>query len=120
MMAPSLVGVDVPAQNGRLSVVPEGIQLATALTPAQLQAPTSTDAAAALRDPLVSEMHGHGGLRAGLVHVTRASRLRVAAGMDHLLEAPNDAEVTTESDDDLARPGRPAPRQRGLRQREPA
>ena len=45
-----LVGVDVPAQNGRLSVVPEGIQLATALTPAQLQAPTSTDAAAALRD----------------------------------------------------------------------
>ena len=60
-------------------------------------------AAAALRNPLVSEMHGHDDLRAGLVHVTRASRLRVAAGMDHIVEGPNGTVTSSESEGDLAR-----------------
>jgi alpha,alpha-trehalose phosphorylase len=60
-------------------------------------------AAAALRNPLVSETHGHGGLRAGLVHVTRASQLRVAAGMDHVVEGPEGTVTDSESEDDLAR-----------------
>ena len=60
-------------------------------------------AAAALRNPLISEMHGHTELRAGLVHVTRASRLRVAAGMDHVVEGPGGTVTDSESEDDLAR-----------------
>ncbi|HVF78954.1 MAG TPA: glycosyl hydrolase family 65 protein [Solirubrobacteraceae bacterium] len=60
-------------------------------------------AAAALRNPLVSEMHAHAGLRAGLVHVTGASQLRVAAGMDHVVEGPEGTVTDSESEDDLAR-----------------
>ena len=45
-------------------------------------------AAAALRKPLQGEFNGHHKLRAGLVHITRASKLRVAAGMDHVVERP--------------------------------
>src|SRR5919205_1205237 len=48
--------------------------------------PEQTDdprAAAALRAPMVAEAHGHHDLRAGLVHRTKASELRMAAGMDH-------------------------------------
>ncbi len=60
-------------------------------------------AAAALRRPLRGEAHGHNGLRAGLVHVTRMSKLRVAAGMDHVIEGPNDIVTAAESERDLAR-----------------
>jgi len=60
-------------------------------------------AAAALRKPLRGEAHGHNGLRAGLVHLTRASRLRVAAGMDHVVEGPSDIVTGAESERDLAR-----------------
>ena len=66
---------------------------------------TSDDprAAAALRRPLRGEAHGHNGLRASLVHVTRASRLRIAAGMDHVMEGPNEIVTSAESERDLAR-----------------
>jgi alpha,alpha-trehalose phosphorylase len=60
-------------------------------------------AAAALRSPLRSEAHGHNGLRAGLVHVTQKSGLRIAAGMDHVIEGPAEIVTGAESDDDLAR-----------------
>ncbi len=60
-------------------------------------------AAAALRLALCAEHHGHNGLRAGLVHITRASRLRVAAGMDHVLGCVNDVQTSAESEPDLAR-----------------
>jgi len=60
-------------------------------------------AAAALRNPLRAELHGHADLRADLVHVTRASRLRVAAGMDHVVEGPDGTVTHSESEDDLAR-----------------
>jgi alpha,alpha-trehalose phosphorylase len=60
-------------------------------------------AAAALRNPLVSEAHGHNGLRAGLVHVTRASKLRVSAGMDHVIDGPEGTVTGAEADPDLAR-----------------
>jgi alpha,alpha-trehalose phosphorylase len=68
--------------------------------------PEQTDdprAAAALRDPLVSEHHGHRALRAGLVHRTRASELRMAAGMDHVFEGPEQTVTEAESEEDLAR-----------------
>jgi len=70
--------------------------------------PTEEDAgdpraALALRAPLRSEHHGHDGLRAGLVHVTRESGLRMAAGMDHVVSGPNGPITETETDPDLAR-----------------
>jgi alpha,alpha-trehalose phosphorylase len=60
-------------------------------------------AAAALRKPLRGEWHGHNGLRAGLMHVTRASQLRMAAGMDHVVEGPSRTVTAAESERDLAR-----------------
>jgi alpha,alpha-trehalose phosphorylase len=60
-------------------------------------------AAAALRRPLRGEADGHNGLRAGLMHSTRASRLRVAAGMDHIVDGPRDTVTAAESERDLAR-----------------
>ena len=68
--------------------------------------PEHTDdprAAAALRAPLVGEHHGCADLRAGLVHRTRSSELRMAAGMDHVGEGPDGTVTESESDDDLAR-----------------
>ncbi len=60
-------------------------------------------AAAALRSPLLGESHRHDGLRAGLVHTTRESGLRVAAGMDHLVDGPQRIVTGAESEADLAR-----------------
>jgi alpha,alpha-trehalose phosphorylase len=68
--------------------------------------PEQTDdprAAAALRSPLEPEAHGHNGLRAGLAHITRASRLRMAAGMDHVIDGPAGTVSGAESEEDLAR-----------------
>ena len=60
-------------------------------------------AAAALRKPLQAEWNGHHKLRAGLVHLTRASKLRVAAGMDHTVTCPQEVVTGAESEKDLAR-----------------
>jgi alpha,alpha-trehalose phosphorylase len=60
-------------------------------------------AAAALRAPLLSEQHGYHELRAGLIHRTKESGLRMAAGMDHLVEGPDDTVTAAESEPDLAR-----------------
>jgi alpha,alpha-trehalose phosphorylase len=60
-------------------------------------------AAAALRAPLVAEHHGHNGLQAELMHSARASRLRMAAAMDHAVEGPDGTVTTTETEPDLAR-----------------
>jgi alpha,alpha-trehalose phosphorylase len=60
-------------------------------------------AAAILRSPLESESHGIYELRAVLVHRTRASALRMAAGMDHLVDGPDGTVTQNESFPDLAR-----------------
>jgi alpha,alpha-trehalose phosphorylase len=60
-------------------------------------------AAAALRAPLVAEHNTHHELRAGLVHRARASELRMAAGMDHVVEGPDGTTTAAESEPDLAR-----------------
>src|SRR5215216_1332179 len=60
-------------------------------------------AAAALRAPLVSEQHTYSELRAGMVHRTRVSELRMAAGMDHLVDGPDGTVTGAESEPDLAR-----------------
>jgi alpha,alpha-trehalose phosphorylase len=53
--------------------------------------------------PLEAELADRAGRRAVLVHSTRRSKRRVAAGMDHLLEVPGEADTTIEASGDLAR-----------------
>jgi alpha,alpha-trehalose phosphorylase len=60
-------------------------------------------AAAALAAPLVAEDHAHNSLRVSLVHRTRASGLRMAAGMDHVVEGPEGTVTAAESQPDLGR-----------------
>ena len=60
-------------------------------------------AAAALAAPLVGESSTHRELRATLVHRARVSGLRMAAGMDHVVEGPDATATSVESESDLAR-----------------
>ncbi|MGY1751229.1 glycoside hydrolase family 65 protein [Modestobacter sp. SYSU DS0511] len=67
---------------------------------------TSTDdprSAAALDRPLVGELHVGRGRHAVLVHRTRRSRLRMAAGMDHDVDVPDTATEDLLVSPDLAR-----------------
>jgi alpha,alpha-trehalose phosphorylase len=59
--------------------------------------------AAALLAPLVSEDHACAGTGASLLHRTAISGLRVGAAMQHHLDAPPSAQVSTESFPDLGR-----------------
>jgi len=58
---------------------------------------------AALRAPLVAEFHRHHDLHCALGHHTRASGLRMAAALDHVIEGPDGTQVAAESSEDLAR-----------------
>jgi alpha,alpha-trehalose phosphorylase len=60
-------------------------------------------AAAALSTSLVSDYHSHNGLEASLGHHTRLSELRLAAGLDHIVEGPQGTLTHAESWPDLAR-----------------
>jgi alpha,alpha-trehalose phosphorylase len=59
--------------------------------------------AAVLEAPLVEEEHAANGTRAGLVHSTRHSGLRIAAVMDHVVDGPVATEVHAESFPHLGR-----------------
>jgi alpha,alpha-trehalose phosphorylase len=59
--------------------------------------------AAMLNKPLEFEDHRGVDLRAVLVHRTRASKLRVAAAMDHMVEAPTNHATELVVEDDWAR-----------------
>jgi alpha,alpha-trehalose phosphorylase len=59
--------------------------------------------AAMLQAPLQSEHFEQQNCKVVLVHRTRASALRMAAGMTHVVEGPHDTDVTTESGPDLGR-----------------
>ncbi|PBC78418.1 alpha,alpha-trehalose phosphorylase [Streptomyces sp. TLI_235] len=60
-------------------------------------------AAAVLEAPLVAEAHEATGTKAVLVHRTRYSGLRVAAGMDHIIEGPKRFEATAEATEQQGR-----------------
>ncbi|MGY2084768.1 glycoside hydrolase family 65 protein [Blastococcus sp. SYSU DS0539] len=60
-------------------------------------------AAAALARPLECELAAGRGRRAVLVHRTKRSRLRMAAGMDHLIQIPDSCTEDIEAGGDLAR-----------------
>ncbi len=60
-------------------------------------------AAAVLESPLQSEDFSDRGARVALVHSTKASKLRMAAGMDHIVEGPPGTETSAESAPDVGR-----------------
>jgi alpha,alpha-trehalose phosphorylase len=60
-------------------------------------------AAAALESPLVAESSFHHDLRVVLVHSARASKLVLAAGMDHVIEGPPGTDSSGESGLDVGR-----------------
>ena len=60
-------------------------------------------AAAALAEPLVSESHDFMDYRAVLVHHTRASDLRMASAMGHVVEGPEGTATSTMATPDVAR-----------------
>jgi alpha,alpha-trehalose phosphorylase len=59
--------------------------------------------AAALRAPLVNEYHTHAGVEVALGHRTRASGLRMAAALDHIVDGPVGTVTAADSEPDLAR-----------------
>jgi alpha,alpha-trehalose phosphorylase len=67
--------------------------------------PQSPDprAAAALESALVPEEFSHHASRVVLVHSTKRSGLRMAAGMDHLVEGPEGTETVSESAPEVGR-----------------
>ena len=69
------------------------------------QPKTSKDprVSAVLNNPLEAVHHENSDVAALLVHRTRASKLMMAAAMDHDVEVPGRVEVATESGGDLAR-----------------
>ena len=70
----------------------------------QLPAPDGDPrVAAVLEAPLMEEEHAAKGARAGLVHSTRHSGLRIAAVMDHVVDGPGSTEVQAESFPHLGR-----------------
>ena len=60
-------------------------------------------AASALSAPLEAESWSHGETSAILTHITRASRLRMTAGMDHVVAGPDGTGVAAETSADLGR-----------------
>jgi len=60
-------------------------------------------AAAALSAPLVADLHEHYDDRLTMVHTVRASKLRVGAGMEHVVECPKEYRSKTVSSPDLGR-----------------
>jgi alpha,alpha-trehalose phosphorylase len=67
--------------------------------------PRSDDprAAAALESPLASEEFFDHAARVVLVHSTKASKLRMGAGMDHVVDGPEGTEAAVESSPDVGR-----------------
>ena len=91
---------EVEPVDAHTRIVVQSELVANEPVPAQADDPR---AAAALTRPLQSEHHGHHELRAGLVHSTKVSKLRMASGMDHMVEGPEVTMTETESEPDLAR-----------------
>jgi alpha,alpha-trehalose phosphorylase len=93
------VRYEVEPQDGETRIVVQSVLVANETVPTPSADPR---AAAVLAAPLVGESHGAHELRAVLVHSTRASGLRMAAGMDHTVDGPDGTVTGVESFDDIA------------------
>ena len=98
--AVAAIAFEVEPVGGGAQVVLQSELVANEPLPAQSRDPR---AAAALAAPLVGEEHSCYDKRGVLVHRLRASGLRMAAGMDHELEAPNRIDTSIEAWGDIAR-----------------
>ncbi len=67
------------------------------------QPPRPDPRGAMLQGALESERHGTHDLRAILVHRTKSSELRMAAGYDHVIECAHDLQTASQSEPDFAR-----------------
>jgi alpha,alpha-trehalose phosphorylase len=92
--------VEVTDDQGDLYVALQSDLLANESNQSQSGDPR---AAAGLDRPLQSEMAVGRGRRALLVHRTKRSNLRIAAGMDHVIEVPDSCTEDIEATGDLAR-----------------
>jgi alpha,alpha-trehalose phosphorylase len=94
------ISYEVEPLDAALRVVVQSELLANEALP-----PASGDprVSAVLEAPLRSEEHARRDAGAVLVHSTAASGLRVAAAMDHVVEAPSSVHVSPESFPDLGR-----------------
>ncbi len=91
---------EVEPLNEGCSIVAQSELMANEPSHTQEQDPR---AAAVLESPLRSEHVEQRDRKVVLVHATRHSGLRVAAGMSHHIDGPADMDVTTEAGDDLGR-----------------
>ena len=110
--AVAVIEYTVEPIDGEFPVVVQSELVANEAIPVASKDPR---AAAALAEPLSSEICEAQGDRAVLVHSTKSSGLRMAASMDHLIDGPADTTTSSEAFPDLARvqitatlaPGRP-------------
>ena len=89
-----------PLDGKAVRVVVQSELVANEPTPDQSEDPR---AASALRAPLIAEQQEVHDLRVVLVHRTNQSGLRMAAGIDHVIEDDLDADAGAEAQPDLAR-----------------
>jgi alpha,alpha-trehalose phosphorylase len=89
-----------PVDDEPLRIVLQSELVANEALPPQSKDPR---AAAALESPLVSEEHTARNHQAVLVHRTRQSGLRMAAGIDHIVEGPEQSSDEMTSSPDVCR-----------------
>jgi alpha,alpha-trehalose phosphorylase len=91
---------EVEALDDPLRVVVQSELVANEPDPPRSRDPR---AAAVLASPLRSEDYSERDARVVLVHSTKRSKLRMAAGMDHVVEGPGGTDTTVESAPDVGR-----------------
>ncbi|HEY2272302.1 MAG TPA: glycosyl hydrolase family 65 protein [Jatrophihabitantaceae bacterium] len=91
---------EVEAVNDPARIVVQSELVANEFVPPQSNDPR---VAAIMERPLEALQHGHEGMRAWLLHKTRSSNLRMAAAMDHVLDAPDGHAYEMTADEDIAR-----------------
>ncbi|GAC1364720.1 MAG: glycosyl hydrolase family 65 protein [Actinomycetota bacterium] len=91
---------EVEPIRGKIDVVVQSELVANEPMPPGLNDPRT---AAVLSSPLVPELHTDDGGRVVLVHSTRASKLRMGAGMDHIVDGPQGTDVQAVAAPDLGR-----------------
>jgi len=94
------ISYEVEALDNELRVVVQSELVTNEALPSLSSDPR---ASAVLEAPLRSEEHGCAGTQSALVHRTAQSGLRMSCAMDHRLEGPASAQVSSESFPDLAR-----------------
>ena len=98
--AVAAIRFEVEAVGEPARIVVQSTLVANEPTPARGDDPRT---AAALSRPLIGEYDGSHALQGALGHRTRASDLRLAAGLDHLVDGPEGTVSNSESEPDLAR-----------------